>query len=78
MLWKLGMSVCLLSSSSLSLTSKAQEWRDGPGEGSPIVNLPFQMDRKGEGKKRKGDNGFHCICRARCIALEKIDLSEQI
>lgn len=54
MRWNLGMSVCFLSSSSLSLTSKAQEWGDRPGEGSPIVNLPFQMDRKGEGKKRKG------------------------
>lgn len=73
MLWNLGMSACFLSSSSLSVTSKAQEWSDGPGEGSPIVDLPFQMDRKGEVKKRKGGQWvpLHLRGEMHCLRIDR-------
>lgn len=61
------------------LASKTQESGDRQrGGGAPIVNLPFQGDRKARARKGEEDNGFHCNYRARCIALEKIDLSEEI
>lgn len=41
---------------SFSLTSKAQEWGDRPGEGSPIVNWPFQLNREVRGRRREEDN----------------------
>lgn len=62
------------------LTSKTQGLGDrrGEGRGASIVNLPFQKDRKARPRKGDEDNGFYCNHRARCIALEKIDLSEEI
>lgn len=74
-LWDLCASVCFLSSSSLQ---KHRGRVTGEGRGAPIVNLPFQKDRKARAKKGEEDNGFYCNYRARCIALEKIDLSEEI
>lgn len=46
------------SSFSFSFTSKAQEWGDRPGEGSPIVNWPFQLNRevKEEEEEEEEDN----------------------
>lgn len=74
------MSVCFLSSSSLQKKKKKihRSRVTGPGRGASIVNLPFQGDRKARARKGEEDNGFYCNYRARCIALEKIDLSQEI
>lgn len=77
-LWNLCVSVCFLSSSSLQKKQQHRSRVTGPGRGASIVNLPFQRDRKARARKGEEDNGFYCNYRARCIALEKIDLSEEI
>lgn len=41
--------------SSFSFTSEAQEWGGRPGEGSPIVNWPFQMNREVKERRREED-----------------------
>lgn len=71
-------SACFLSSSSLQKHSGRVTDEGRRGGGAPIVNLPFQEDRKARARKGEEDNGFYCDYRARCIALEKIDLSEEI
>lgn len=64
---------------SFSLTSKAQEWGDRPGEGSPIVNWPFQLNREVRGRRREEDNRVPLpLQNKRDAPPEKIDQPEHI
>lgn len=51
-------------------------WGERPGEASPIVDRPFQLDR--EVKARRGNEDNRAALLATDASLKKIDQTEQL